>query len=178
VIGGYWQFNKMLEISEAINASNDRPYYIIAGHGPSPEPEYFLKKTGADACVIGETKETLIKSAEFLLKYSNAAEKRTIRPVTPYPGSPLYYYAIEQGLLNSNNPAKDFYENKHLNSDLLCVNFTNLSDNEFYKVLTEVNCKLLQHFHTMRITSEIKQTEQLYINRNVKFRGYRSPSSS
>ena len=24
---------------------------------------------------------------------------RTIRPVTPYPYSPLYYYAIEKGLL-------------------------------------------------------------------------------
>ena len=56
---------------------------------------------------------------DFLLKYDDFAEKRTIRPVTPYPGSPLYYDAIESGLLDKNNPAEDFYENKHLNSDLL-----------------------------------------------------------
>ena len=54
---------------------------------------------------------------------------RTIRPVTPYPGSPLYYYAIEKGLLKD---CEDFYEKKHLNSDLLSINFTELTDNEFH----------------------------------------------
>ena len=35
-----------------------------------------------------------------MLKYDDFAQKRTIRPVTPYPGSPLYYDAIEMGLLD------------------------------------------------------------------------------
>ena len=40
-------------------------------------------------------KETLEKGVKFLLKYDDGAELRTIRPVTPYPGSPLYYYSIK-----------------------------------------------------------------------------------
>ena len=46
-VAGYWQFKEALAISAAINASKDRPYYILGGHGPSPEPEYFKKKMGA-----------------------------------------------------------------------------------------------------------------------------------
>jgi len=43
---------------------------------------------------IGENRETLQKGVAFLLKYDDGAQMRTIRPVTPYPGSPLYYHAI------------------------------------------------------------------------------------
>ena len=92
---------------------------------------------------IGDTKESLNKGMEFLLKYSDGAQLRTIRPVTPYPGSPLYYDAIEKGLLKG---CEDFYENKHVNSDLVSVNFTDLSDNEFHESLCEVNCKLIDNF--------------------------------
>ena len=58
-IGGYYQYAKLLKLSEAINGSKQRPFYVIGGHGPSPEPGYFLKKTGADAVVIGEGEETI-----------------------------------------------------------------------------------------------------------------------
>ena len=71
------------------------------------------------------------KGVEFLLKYDDGAQMRTIRPVTPYPGSPLYYYAIEKGLIKD---CEDFYENKHLNSDLMAVNFTKLNDEELQKL--------------------------------------------
>jgi radical SAM superfamily enzyme with C-terminal helix-hairpin-helix motif len=63
---------------------------------------------------IGDNKRTLNKGVEFLLKYDDGAQIRTIRPLTPYPGSPLYCYATEKGLLKD---AEDFYENKHTNSD-------------------------------------------------------------
>src|SRR3990170_562092 len=78
---------------------------------------------------IGDNKETLNKGVEFLLKYDDGAQLRTIRPVTPYPGSPLYYYAMEKDLLRD---CEDFYENKHVNSDLVAINFTDLSDDEFH----------------------------------------------
>ena len=35
----------------------------------------------------------------------DGAQLRTFRPVTPYPGSPLYYYAIETDVLKD---AEDF----------------------------------------------------------------------
>jgi len=92
---------------------------------------------------IGETIKSLKLGVEFLLKYDDQAQMRTIRPVTPYPGSPLYYYAIKKGLLKD---CADFYENKHINSDLLSVNFTDLTDDEFHRALMEANLKLLDNY--------------------------------
>ncbi len=62
VVGGYYQYRKLLGLSKAINNTKDRPYYIIGGHGPSPEPEYFLKKTLADAVVMGEGEATVSRT--------------------------------------------------------------------------------------------------------------------
>lgn len=41
VIAGYYQYGKLLKISDAINRSKNRPFYVLGGHGPSPEPEFF-----------------------------------------------------------------------------------------------------------------------------------------
>ena len=41
-----------------------------------------------------DTEFLLQKAVDFLIKYDDFAQKRTIRPVTPYPGSPLYYDLI------------------------------------------------------------------------------------
>ena len=119
---------------------------------------------------IGENKEILMKGVEFLLKYDDGAQMRTIRPVTPYPGSPLYYLAIEKGLLKD---CEDFYENKHSNSDLMTVNFTDLSDNEYYEALMEANRTLIHNYNNKKQIEIQKQLEDLYINKNVAFRGFR-----
>lgn len=119
---------------------------------------------------IGENTETLNKGVEFLLKYDNCAQMRTIRPVTPYPGSPLYYYAIEKGLLKD---CEDFYENKHINSDLLAVNFTDMSDEEFHRCLLEANTRLLTNYFQKKLSATIGQTEKLYLEKDASFRGYR-----
>ncbi|MBN2121139.1 MAG: B12-binding domain-containing radical SAM protein [Candidatus Omnitrophica bacterium] len=119
---------------------------------------------------IGDNKKTLKRGVEFLLKYDDAAQMRTIRPVTPYPGSPLYYYAIEKGLLRD---CEDFYENKHLNSDLLAVNFTDLSDEEFHCSLMRANMRLLKNYFRKKLLSVTWQCEDLYLNRNINFRGFR-----
>ncbi|OGX23514.1 MAG: B12-binding domain-containing radical SAM protein [Omnitrophica WOR_2 bacterium GWF2_38_59] len=119
---------------------------------------------------IGDTKETLNKGVEFLLKYDDGAQMRTIRPVTPYPGSPLYYHAIEKGLLKD---CEDFYENKHSNSDLLAVNFTDMTDNEFHESLFEANSRLLENYFRNKKKSVIQQARELYLDHNVNFRGFR-----
>jgi radical SAM superfamily enzyme YgiQ (UPF0313 family) len=119
---------------------------------------------------IGENLDTLNKGVEFLLKYDDGAQMRTIRPVTPYPGSPLYYYAIEKGLVKD---CEDFYEHKHTNSDLLAVNFTDLSDEDFYRNLCEANKRLLENYFRKKLESIIMQTEELYLKRNANFRGFR-----
>ncbi len=119
---------------------------------------------------IGETAEVLRKDVNFLLKYDDGAQLRTIRPVTPYPGSPLYYYAIEKGLLEG---CEDFYENKHVNSDLLAVNFTDMSDDEFHKRLFEANTILVNNYFTKKEGAYIEQMNQLYGGHDTSFRGFR-----
>jgi len=119
---------------------------------------------------IGETEETLNKGVEFLLKYDDGSQMRHIRPVTPYPGSPLYYYAIEKGLLKG---ADDFYENKHVNSDLLAVNFTNMTDDEFHRCLFEANARLLTNYFQRKLALTLEQAKKLYLERDSSFRGFR-----
>ena len=119
---------------------------------------------------IGENGETLNKGVELLLKYDDGAQLRTIRPVTPYPGSPLYYYAIEKGLLKD---CEDFYENRHANSDLVSVNFTDLSDEEVHGSLLEANSRLIRNYYENKKKSEIQRARDLYLSRDVQFRGFR-----
>jgi anaerobic magnesium-protoporphyrin IX monomethyl ester cyclase len=120
---------------------------------------------------IGETKEALNKGVEFLLKYDDGGQMRTIRPVTPYPGSPLYYHAIKKGLLKD---CEDFYENKHTNSDLLAVNFTSMSDDEFHTVLLDANTRLLKNYFQKKMRATVEQAKNLYIKKDRGFRGFRS----
>jgi anaerobic magnesium-protoporphyrin IX monomethyl ester cyclase len=119
---------------------------------------------------IGENRDTLEKGVQFLLKYDDGAQLRTIRPVTPYPGSPLYYHAIKEGLLKD---CEDFYERKHMNSDLLSLNFTELTDEELHDALCCANKRLLENYFQKKLKSSWKMTEKLYYEKDASFRGYR-----
>lgn len=118
----------------------------------------------------GDNRQTLNKGVEFLLKYDDGSQMRTIRPVTPYPGSPLYDRALTQGLLKD---CEDFYEHKHVNSDLLAINFTELSDQEFHEALHEANSRLIVNYFDRRKDAVLEQSRQLYLQGNADFRGFR-----
>ena len=118
---------------------------------------------------IGDTKETLQKGVELIRKYYKYDRCRTIRPVTPYPGSDLYDYAIKKGLLKG---PEDFFE-KNKNSDALTVNFTNMSDEEFYKVLFEVNKEMSRKYYN-KFADDIEEAfKKLYFEGDYSFRGAR-----
>ncbi len=119
---------------------------------------------------IGDTAETLQKGVKFLNDYSDNAQMRTIRPVTPYPGSELYYYAIETGLLKG---VEDFYERKCINSDLLSVNFTPYTDETFHRLLYSANCLLIDEYFERQKIKYQTQAYDLYHNKNKDFRGFR-----
>ncbi len=119
---------------------------------------------------IGDNRATIDKAVDFLLKYDDHAQLRTIRPVTPYPGSPLYYYAIEKGLLKD---CGDFYENKHVNSDLPSVNFTELSEAEYLNCLLEANKRLIKEYYGRKLSDSMDQVNKLYLEKDPSFRGFR-----
>jgi len=119
---------------------------------------------------VGDNQEVINKDVEFLLRNSTGFELRTLRPVTPYPGCPLYYKAIEDGKLKG---VADFYENKHTNSDLLTVNFTNLTDDEFYTALKDANTGLANDYYEKNKAATLRSIDDLYDKKNAAFRGFR-----
>ena len=119
---------------------------------------------------IGDSVETLSKGVSLTLKYHDHSYQRTIRPVTPYPGSELYDIAIQKGLIKD---IADFYENKHKNSDLMTCNFTELTDDQFYRALYDANTILLHdqiEFERQRYDETMKK---MYFGKDVSFRGFR-----
>jgi radical SAM superfamily enzyme YgiQ (UPF0313 family) len=119
---------------------------------------------------VGETKEILWKGVAFLRKYADHSQLRTIRPVTPYPGCPLYYQAIEKGLLTG---PEDFYT-KHINSDLLSVNFTDMTDEEVHSEICKANKVLVEDHAENKLDVLLKQMDLIYSKKDPSFRGYRS----
>lgn len=118
----------------------------------------------------GENRRTLMQGVDFLLKYDDGAQLRTIRPVTPYPGTELYYDAIRCGKLKD---CDDFYRNKHTNSDLMAINFTELTDNEYYDCLYEANAILLDNYNKRVLQRNRDTLTSLYKNHDPSFRGFR-----
>ena len=119
---------------------------------------------------INEPISAIDDAVEFLLKYDDHAQMRTIRPVTPYPGTELFEYAVEHGLIRD---TEDFYENKHINSDLIAVNFTKYSDDEVYEALYQANMKLIEKHQKVQNEISEKICKDLYYNKNAEFRGFR-----
>ena len=68
IIAGYYQYQKVKGLSKAINSSKQRPFFVMGGYGPSPEPEFFLKKSGADVVSMGEGEISVCKLMEELAK--------------------------------------------------------------------------------------------------------------
>jgi len=123
----------------------------------------------------GDTIETMKNNAEFIKKYNQYDQIRTIRPVTPYPGSPLFVKAVKEGALEGPD---DFYE-KFNNSDLYMVNFTNETMDKIYEALFEVNSDLIRdHFQNTsqnwdRADDLIGRFRALYFEGGIDFRGPR-----
>ncbi len=123
----------------------------------------------------GDTAESLRNNVKLIKQFNTYDQVRTIRPVTPYPGSELYYEAIKKGLLTG---PEDFF-NKFKNSDLLTVNFTDIPNEKFYQLLFEANKELITD-HFMHTTKDmdtanklIEGFHDLYFKGKTNFRGAR-----
>jgi anaerobic magnesium-protoporphyrin IX monomethyl ester cyclase len=118
----------------------------------------------------GDTVENLNEAVDFLKKYDPCDELRTIRPVTPYPGCPLYQEAIDKGLLEG---PEDFYERKHKNSDLFTVNFMDMDLKEAHRALWLANRELVKNYMEKRTKSMDDAATAMYCE-GKSFRGFRA----
>lgn len=124
---------------------------------------------------LGDDEETLRKNVELIKKYNTYFQCRTIRPVTPYPGSDLYYKLIEMGKLKG---PEDFFK-RFINSDLMLLNLMSMPDAKAYQLLLEANRELVtDHYeHIKGDMNEakylIQQFADLYAGKITKFRGAR-----
>ncbi len=120
-----------------------------------------------------ETKEDIINNAKLIMKYTNHAQLRTIRPATPYPGAPMYFDALQKGLLSG---PEEFFD-KFVNSDLVHTNFTKYTTEEFHEILLEANSMLIiDYFENTNGDMEsaeelINEFKLLYRGQNNSFRG-------
>jgi len=119
----------------------------------------------------GDDLETLEEAKRFLLRYDTCRELRTIRPATPYPGSQMFTDAVNDGLIED---AADFYENLHVNSDLMTVNFTNVPDLRFYRALCTANRELIRNYYDKNCWRVEQGAEDLYSQQDKDFRGFRA----
>ena len=123
----------------------------------------------------GDSEKSLNDNAKFIKKYNLYDQIRTIRPVSPYPGSPLYYEAIKRSLLKG---PEDFFD-RFKNADLYMVNFMDIPADEIYQMLFEVNKDLiLDHYeHTTKDMVKANQLMDsfynLYFNSEHTFNGPR-----
>jgi len=118
---------------------------------------------------IGDTRKTLRKSVDFLNKYNDYGQLRVIRPVTPYPGSPLYDLAIKKNLLKGPG---DFYE-KHKNLELLTINFTDIPDDEFHGLMFDANKEIITRYYEHVKKKGIENFRKVYYEKDFNFRGAR-----
>ena len=120
-----------------------------------------------------DDKKTLFKNVSIIKKYNSYIQVRTIRPVTPYPGTPLFKRAVREGRLNGSG---DFFD-RFKNSDRITVNFTKFSDEQCYEWLYQANSELLVDHHKHKSEDNaielIKDFGKLYQNEDYKFRGVR-----
>jgi len=116
------------------------------------------------------TEQDLKDEVEFLKKYDPCDELRTIRPVTPYPGCRLFDEAVKGGLVKD---AEDFYENKHVNSDLISVDFMDIPKEEAHRMLMMANEELLQNYMAKRTKRMMDSASAMYL-KGESFRGFRA----
>ena len=124
----------------------------------------------------GDSAESLQGNVDFIKQYTHHDQLRTIRPVTCYTGTPLFDQAVAEGKLKG---ATDFY-NRFTNSDLILINFMDISDEEAYKLLFTANKELILDYqeHTdMSLEAAyalLAEFHTLYFeNHDYQFRGAR-----
>lgn len=68
----------ILGLSETVNAHKKNAWFVLGGHGPSPIPEYILKRTKADIVAMGEAELLIQELAECKIGSTNLSKVKGI----------------------------------------------------------------------------------------------------
>lgn len=111
----------------------------------------------------GETEGSLDKTVETIIAATSWHDKRTIRPMQPYPGSPYWYQCLEQGLLKDE---EDFYS-RYFSSENWTVNMSDVPDSEFNKILYKANEKLLRKHYEQALETDTQMFQKIYFQHDA-----------
>ena len=112
----------------------------------------------------GEDKQSIQKTVDTIVKATSWHDKRTLRPMQPYPGSYYYDYCINKGLLKNED---DFYS-RFFSSEKWTVNLTNIPDREIDQCIYEANKYLLNKYYENLLENDLKMFQQVYFANNSK----------
>lgn len=125
----------------------------------------------------GDDLRTLRQAREFIMEHSDGCELRTIRPVTPYPGTPLFKRLIKEGRLPDayfDDPVDAFYK-QHVNSDLFSYHWMDLSNAEADRELGQANEMIAEDYYQTKMSAMFVEARDFYSHKTdpLKFRGWR-----
>jgi anaerobic magnesium-protoporphyrin IX monomethyl ester cyclase len=112
----------------------------------------------------GETKESLNKTVDAVIAATSWHDKRTIRPMQPYPGCPYWHECLERGILKDE---EDFYT-RFVGSEKWTVNLTNVPDSDFDRILFEANERLLREHYKHAFRRDMGSFKKVYAEKNQK----------
>ena len=68
---------------------------------------------------------------------------------------------------------EDFYENLHVNSDLISINFTQYTHDEAHDMLYAANSELIKNYYANKLDISLSAARKLY-DGDTGFRGFRN----
>ena len=112
----------------------------------------------------GETEESLNKTVKLIIETTTWQDKRTIRPMQPYPGCFYFDYCVEKGILKNED---DFFS-RYFSSEEKTVNLTELSDLEFDKAMYKANKELLQEHYRHAYKNDMTIFKKIYFTKDIE----------
>lgn len=114
----------------------------------------------------GDTIETLDAAANFIINNNDGCELRTVRPMTPYPGTKFFK---DLGIT-----VEEFYK-KHVNSDLFSYHFMDMSNRDADLAMADCNERIVRSYHEKKLKKMFVEIHSFYswLSEPSKFRGFR-----
>jgi len=112
----------------------------------------------------GENEESVNKTVNAIINSTSWHDKRTLRPMQPYPGSYYFNYCVKNNLLKDED---DFFS-RFFSSEKYTVNLTNIDDLDFDKVLYSANKKLLSQYYEQALKADLQNFKKVYFENDTR----------